>query len=68
MGLGKTVQSIAFLNYLYTVENMRGPFIVVAPLSTIGHWQREFEEWTDLNVVVYQVSWMHDVAWSLTAS
>ena len=29
------------------------PFLVIAPLSTIHNWQREFENWTDLNVVVY---------------
>jgi SNF2 family DNA or RNA helicase len=25
----------------------------VVPLSTISHWQREFESWTDLNTIVY---------------
>ena len=34
----------------------RGPFLVVVPLSTIGNWQREFEAWTDLNVIVYHGS------------
>lgn len=32
---------------------IKGPFLVVVPLSTIGNWQREFGLWTDLNVVVY---------------
>jgi len=32
---------------------IRGPFLIIAPLSTIANWQREFEAWTDLNVVVY---------------
>ena len=32
---------------------IRGPFLVIAPLSTIANWQREFETWSDLNVVVY---------------
>ncbi len=36
------------------MEGIRGPFLVVAPLSTIGHWIREFNDWTDLNVVHYQ--------------
>lgn len=49
----KTIQSIAFLYHLFDVEKIRGPFMVVVPLSTIGHWQREFSEWTDLNVVMY---------------
>jgi SNF2 family DNA or RNA helicase len=54
MGLGKTIQSISFMNYLMQREGIRGPFLVVAPLSTIGHWMREFEEWTHMNAVVYQ--------------
>lgn len=34
----------------------RGPFLVVAPLSTIPHWYREFTGWTDLNTIVYHGS------------
>ena len=32
---------------------MQGPFLIVAPLSTLPHWEREFAAWSDLNVVVY---------------
>lgn len=32
---------------------VRGPFLVIAPLSTISNWQREFETWSDINAVVY---------------
>lgn len=32
---------------------IRGPFLVIAPLSTIANWQREFESWSDLNVIIY---------------
>jgi chromodomain-helicase-DNA-binding protein 7 len=32
----------------------RHPFLVIVPLSTISHWKREFEAWTDMNVVVFQ--------------
>ncbi|RKP00448.1 hypothetical protein CXG81DRAFT_13223, partial [Caulochytrium protostelioides] len=53
MGLGKTVQSTAFLNNLFTQMNIRGPFLVITPLSTIGNWEREIREWTDMNVVTY---------------
>ena len=28
------------------------PFLVIAPLTTLGHWTREMEKWTDMNVVV----------------
>lgn len=29
------------------------PLAVIAPLTTLGHWQREVETWTDMNCVVY---------------
>lgn len=32
---------------------IRGPFLVIAPLSTIANWEREFEAWSDLSVIVY---------------
>ncbi|KAI8096416.1 SNF2 family N-terminal domain-containing protein [Halteromyces radiatus] len=54
MGLGKTVQSVAFLNDIYHSIGIRGPFLVVAPLSTIPHWERAFRAWTDLNVVDFR--------------
>jgi chromodomain-helicase-DNA-binding protein 7 len=54
MGLGKTVQTITFLEHLQRVEGVRGPFLIVVPLSTLPHWQREIEGWTELNVVLYQ--------------
>ncbi|XP_028398663.1 chromatin-remodeling ATPase INO80-like [Dendronephthya gigantea] len=41
MGLGKTVQSIAFLSYLAEAHNIWGPFLVVAPASTLHNWQQE---------------------------
>ena len=45
----KTIQTAT---YVYTVARQlatRGPFLIVAPLSTIPHWYREFTGWTDLN-------------------
>lgn len=53
MGLGKTIQSISFLNHLINFENCRGPFLVIAPLSTLEHWKRTIEDWTTLNGVLY---------------
>lgn len=53
MGLGKTAQSIAVLAYQRQFGDSRGPFLVLAPLTTLGHWQREIEAWTDMNCVVY---------------
>uniref|UniRef100_A0A8B9GB70 DNA helicase n=1 Tax=Amazona collaria TaxID=241587 RepID=A0A8B9GB70_9PSIT len=55
MGLGKTIQSITFL-YEILLAGIRGPFLIIAPLSTIANWEREFRTWTDLNVVVYHGS------------
>ncbi|KAG1712992.1 hypothetical protein DVH05_000722 [Phytophthora capsici] len=56
MGLGKTVQTVMYINHLAVVERTPQPFIIVAPLSTLGHWQREFNSWTNLNAVVYHGS------------
>lgn len=33
-----------------------GPYLIVVPLSTISHWQREFVNWTGLNTIVYHGS------------
>ncbi|KAI8331392.1 P-loop containing nucleoside triphosphate hydrolase protein [Chlamydoabsidia padenii] len=54
MGLGKTVQSVAFLNDIYHNVGIRGPFLIVAPLSTIPHWERAFRAWTDLNAIDFR--------------
>eukprot|EP00956_Cyclotella_meneghiniana_P036929 scaffold132714_cov60-Cyclotella_meneghiniana.AAC.1 len=53
MGLGKTVQIVSYLEHLFRVEKLHGPFLVVVPLSTIEHWRREFEGWTDMQCCVY---------------
>ncbi|KAJ9579270.1 hypothetical protein L9F63_024624, partial [Diploptera punctata] len=42
MGLGKTPQTIALLCHLIE-KNVPGPFLVVAPLSTLPNWILEFE-------------------------
>lgn len=55
MGLGKTIQSIAFLQEVSNV-GIRGPFLVIAPLSTITNWEREFNTWTEMNSIVYHGS------------
>ncbi|KAM9510384.1 chromodomain-helicase-DNA-binding protein 8 [Guaruba guarouba] len=55
MGLGKTIQSIAFLQEVYK-GGIHGPFLVIAPLSTITNWEREFNTWTEMNTIVYHGS------------
>ncbi|KAI9318061.1 P-loop containing nucleoside triphosphate hydrolase protein [Dichotomocladium elegans] len=56
MGLGKTVQSVAFLNDIYFDLHIHGPFIIVAPLSTVPHWMRAFNAWTYLNAIDFRGS------------
>ncbi|PKA66152.1 CHD3-type chromatin-remodeling factor PICKLE [Apostasia shenzhenica] len=52
MGLGKTIQSIAFLASLF--EEKISPHLVIAPLSTLRNWEREFLTWApQMNVVMY---------------
>jgi len=41
MGLGKTIQSISMIGFLLS-KNIRGPFLVVGPKSTLGNWSKEF--------------------------
>ncbi len=51
---------MAFLNHLYTIENCRGPFLVIAPLSTLAHWKRSMEDWTNMNSILYYDDNSHD--------
>eukprot|EP01125_Pyxidicula_operculata_P017854 TRINITY_DN6301_c0_g1_i1.p1 TRINITY_DN6301_c0_g1~~TRINITY_DN6301_c0_g1_i1.p1 ORF type:complete len:732 (+),score=236.74 TRINITY_DN6301_c0_g1_i1:87-2282(+) len=53
MGLGKTVQTISFLAHLWQ-NGVRGPFLVVVPLSTLSNWKNEVQRWTPtIPVLVY---------------
>lgn len=53
MGLGKTLQVIALLAHLWEMR-VCGPFLVVAPLSTIGNWVKEFARFAPtVPVVLY---------------
>lgn len=49
MGLGKTVQCIAFIAFLVE-RKVSGPFLIVAPLSTIANWQAEFERYASFSI------------------
>jgi len=44
MGLGKTVQTIGFLSHLRS-KGVLGPFLIIAPLSTLPNWIAEVERW-----------------------
>ena len=43
MGLGKTIQSIAFLAHLRFIRGVSGPYLVVAPLTVLSTWVSEFK-------------------------
>ena len=50
----KTVQTVAFLSYLFHQMHQYGPYLVIVPLSTITAWQSQFQTWApDLNVITY---------------
>lgn len=52
----KTLQTAAFIHLLTRKMHRHGPFLIVVPLSTMAHWQREFVGWTGLNTIVYHGS------------
>ncbi|XP_039295321.1 lymphocyte-specific helicase-like [Nilaparvata lugens] len=53
MGLGKTIQVISLLCHLIEM-GIRGPYLVVAPLSTLSNWLHEFEKFApEIPVVLF---------------
>ncbi|CAG6018115.1 lymphoid-specific helicase [Menidia menidia] len=53
MGLGKTIQCIAHIAMMIEKKVM-GPFLVVAPLSTLPNWINEFKRFTpQVSVLLY---------------
>ncbi len=56
MGLGKTLQTIAFLAFLRE-KGIFGPYLIVAPLSTLSNWVDEIHRFTpDIPVLLYHGS------------
>lgn len=53
MGLGKTIMTLSLFDHLNKVYKLRGPFLILAPLTTLEHWKRIADEWTSLNSVLY---------------
>jgi SNF2 family DNA or RNA helicase len=53
MGLGKTVQALALIRRDWQKE-VRGPILLICPLSVVGNWKKEAERFTpDLPVMVH---------------
>jgi hypothetical protein len=54
MGLGKTVQTISLLSYLSENKGIWGPFLVVAPTSTMHNWYSELQKFCpQMKVIPY---------------
>jgi len=51
MGTGKTCIAISLLSYLIESKHNHGPFLIIAPLSTISNWMAEFHKWAP-NIIV----------------
>ncbi|XP_055806627.1 ATP-dependent DNA helicase DDM1-like [Solanum dulcamara] len=53
MGLGKTIQTIAFLAHLKG-NGLDGPYLIIAPLSTLSNWLNEMERFVpSINAIIY---------------
>ena len=56
MGLGKTIQTVVTLAKINEISDIHGPFLIIAPLSTLHQWKQEIEKWSTLYAVVYHGS------------
>lgn len=54
MGLGKTIQAIALLTHISEKKNNWGPFLIVAPSTTLYNWINELEKFSpNLKILPY---------------
>ena len=54
MGLGKTIQTAVFVDAARSLGLLRGPILIVAPLSTVPNWTAELRLWCPtLNCVTF---------------
>ncbi|MBI4332705.1 MAG: DEAD/DEAH box helicase [Chloroflexi bacterium] len=54
MGLGKTIEFIAFLLHLRQRKLLRGPSLLVCPMSVVNNWKREVERFApSLKIMVH---------------
>ncbi|KAF6166627.1 hypothetical protein GIB67_005489 [Kingdonia uniflora] len=53
MGLGKTIQTIGFIAHMKD-KGLDGPYLVIAPLSTLSNWVNEISRFVpSMNAVIY---------------
>jgi SNF2 family DNA or RNA helicase len=52
MGMGKTIQTIAIMAYIYEKGDRNLPHLIIAPKSTIPNWMREFKKWAPFFEVI----------------
>jgi ATP-dependent DNA helicase len=53
MGLGKTITTIALFGHLWHM-GVHGPFLIVAPVSTLANWITEFQKWApSIPIIMY---------------
>lgn len=45
--------TLSFFDHITKFYKLRGPFLILAPLTTLEHWKRIADEWTNLNSVLY---------------
>jgi SNF2 family DNA or RNA helicase len=55
MGLGKTLEAISLLAHLVGDRGVRGPFLVIAPVSVLPNWVRAW--WTRTPTLRPGVAW-----------
>lgn len=54
MGLGKTIQAISLLAHISENKNDWGPFVIIAPSTTLPNWKHEIEKFCpSLRVLPY---------------
>ncbi|KAG7090792.1 hypothetical protein E1B28_009876 [Marasmius oreades] len=55
MGLGKTIQTISLIAFLVEIKRLRGPYLVIVPLSTMTNWSGEFAKWApSIKIIAYK--------------
>ena len=60
MGLGKTIQTIAWMLRERAETQSRNPFLIIAPLTLLGNWKREFAKFAPaLKVYLHQGDGRH---------